>query len=345
MKFLLNAEGTTNKFQQILDKVVDWCTTTGLQILVKLVVALLAWWISFKIINAIFRKIEKKMANSNVDRTIKETLISFSRKGLKLLVLICIISYLGVEMSSIIALITTIGVTIGLALQGSLSNFAGGVIILVMRPFRLGDFVEYDGVSGTVEKIQLFYTTIVTPDNKVIVIPNSKSGSSTIVNYSIKKERRLDMTFSIAYENDFRKAKRIINKVIESHEAVLKDKGTTVRISQHGASSIDIVCRVWTKSSDYWDVKFDMMEQIKLEFDKNNISIPYNQLDVHIKDDAKLPNPIDLDDELVKEELAIEAELIEKKREQKLHDEEEKKLNEEAKNKKISTKIKKIIKM
>lgn len=329
--------------ENIWDTIVNWCTTTGLQILTKLIVALLIWWISFKIINAIFRKIEKKMANKDVDRTIKETLISYSRKALKFLVVIVIITYLGVEMSSIVALITTVGVTVGLALQGSLSNFAGGVVILVMRPFRLGDFVEYDGVSGTVEKIQLFYTTIVTGDNKVIVIPNSKSGSSTIVNYSIKKERRLDLTFSIAYENDFRKAKRIINRYIEQNDMIIQDKGVTVRIASHSASAIDIVCRVWVKSSDYWDLKFDMLEQIKLDFDANGISIPYNQLDVHIKDDKNLPNPIDLDDELVREEIAIEKEITDKKREQRQHDLEEKQHNEDEKNKKVSTKIKKFM--
>ena len=343
MNYLLLSETSNNQIENIWNNIINWCTTTGLQFLTKIVVALLIWWISFKIINAVFRKIEKKMANKDVDRTIKETLISFSRKGLKILVVICIISYLGVEMSSIVALITSIGVTVGLALQGSLSNFAGGVIILIMRPFRLGDFVEYDGVSGTVEKIQLFYTTIVTGDNKVIVIPNSKSGSSTIINYSIKKERRLDLTFSIAYENDFRKAKRIINKFIENNDQILKDKGYTVRINQHNASSIDIVCRVWVNASDYGEVRFDMLEQIKLEFDANGVSIPYNQLDVHIKKDEDMPKPIDLEDKLVQEEIKIEAEQEEneiKNRKQKI---EEKAKKEKEANKKVSTKIKKLM--
>jgi len=342
-KYLLNSDtATTSTFW---DSIVNWCTTTGLQILTKLLVALLIWWISFKVINSIFRKIEKKMANKDVDRTIKESVISLSRKAFKILVIIIIISYLGVEMSSIVALITSVGVTVGLALQGSLSNFAGGILILVLRPFRLGDFIELSGVSGTVEKIQLFYTTICTGDNKTIIIPNSAVSSDTITNYSFKKERRVDFTFGIAYENDYRKAKRIITKILESHELVLKDKDITVRVSNHGASSIDIVARAWAKSGDYWTVKFDVLEEVKYQFDKNNISIPYNQMDVHIKDDSKLPNPIDENDELVKEEIRIEKELAEAKKEQKIHEEEEKVKKVEENNKKFSSKIKKIIKV
>ena len=325
------------------DSVVNWCTTTGLQILTKLIVALLIWWVSFKVINFIFRKADKKMTDKKVDRTIKDAVVGFGRKGLKLLVVVIIISYLGVEMSSIVALITSIGVTVGLALQGSLSNFAGGIIILIMRPFRIGDFVEYDGVSGTVEKIQLFYTTIVSVDNKVIVVPNSKVSSTTVTNYSIKDTRRVDFTFSIAYENDFRKAKRIIHKLVDDHELVLKDKGVTVRIGSHSASSIDIICRAWTKSSDYWDFKFDILEQVKLEFDRNGISIPYNQLDVHIKDEDKMPNPIDENDALVKEEIEIERREYNEKKEKKDAELAKQKAEEEANNKKVGTKIKKIM--
>ena len=162
-------------------------------------------------------------------------------------------------------------------------------------------------------------------------------------NYSIKKIRRVDITFSIAYENDFRKAKRIITKVIENHELVLKDKEPTIRIVAHNTSSIDIVCRVWVKSSDYWEVKFDLLEQVKLAFDKNGISIPYNQLDVHIKDDNNAPKPIDLDDELVQEEIAIEEKVSKQKHDNRVKQEEDLKHEQETKNKKVSTKIKKII--
>ncbi len=335
---LLDENGTS-----IWDRIITWSTTTGLEILRKLLIALLFWWISFKIINLIFRRMEKRLANKEIDRTVKEVTITFSRRALKLLVIIAIIGYLGLEMSSIVALITSIGVTIGLALQGSLSNLAGGIIILIMRPFKLGDYVEYEGVNGTVDKIDLFYTTLVTPDNKVIVVPNSKVSSCTITNYSIKKIRRVDITFSIAYENDFRKAKRIITKVIENHELVLKDKEPTIRIVAHNTSSIDIVCRVWVKSSDYWEVKFDLLEQVKLAFDKNGISIPYNQLDVHIKDDNNAPKPIDLDDELVQEEIAIEEKINQQKHDKRVKQEEDLKHEQETKNKKVSTKIKKII--
>jgi len=342
-KYLLNAE--TNEVATFIDKVVEWCATTGLNILTKLIVALLIWWISFKIINVVFKKLNKKLTEKKVDTTIRETAVGFGRKGLKLLILIVIVTYLGVEMSSIVALITSIGITVGLALQGSLSNFAGGVIILVMRPFRIGDFVEFGGDSGTVEKIQLFYTTLRTADNKVIIVPNSTASSTTITNYSMKDTRRVDMVFSIAYENDFRKAKRIINKAVENHmDMILSDPAPFVNIGAHGASSIDIYCRVWVKSADYWTLKFAMLEEIKLEFDRNGIIIPYNQVDVHIKDDATLPNPIDENDELVKEEIAFEKHAAEEKAEKlALKKAEEERIEQELENKKLSTKIKKIV--
>ncbi len=335
---LLGAESTN-----FWDSIINWCTTTGLQILTKLIVALLIWWVSFRVINFVFKKLDKKMTEKKVDRTIKDSIVGFGRKGLKLLVFIIIIGYLGVEMSSIVALITSIGVTVGLALQGSLSNFAGGIIILIMRPFRIGDFVEYDGESGTVEKIQLFYTTIVTGDNKVIVVPNSKVTNTTVTNYSIKDVRRVDFTFSIAYENDFRKAKRILHKLVDNHEMVLADKGITIRVGAHNASSIDIICRAWTKSADYWDFKFDILEKVKYEFDKNGISIPYNQLDVHIKEDDKLPKPIDEDDVLVKEEIEFENQEYTAKKKKKAEELEKQKAEEEKEEQKVSSKIKKVI--
>ena len=200
-------------------------------------------------------------------------------------------------------------------------------------------------MAGTVEKIQLFYTTLCTGDNKVVVVPNSAVSSDTITNYSLKKIRRVDFTFSIAYENDFRKAKRIIYKILENHEYTLKDKDITVKMLAHSASSIDIGARVWVKSEDYWSLRFDVLETVKLEFDKNNISIPYNQMDIHIKDDKDLPKPIDEDDELVKEEIRLEKEEVELKREQRKQAEIEKLQKEEEKNKKLSTKIKKIMKV
>ncbi len=345
INYLLAEGETASKLSNLWDRFVNWCATDGLRILIKLVVALVLWWVCFKIINLIFRRVEKSLANKNVDKTISQAVVGLSRKGLKLLVLIMIVTYLGVEMSSVVALITSIGVTIGLALQGSLSNFAGGVIILVMRPFKLGDWVEYNGISGTVEKIQMFYTTVVTGDNVVVVVPNGSAASTIIKNYSVKDTRRVDLTFSIAYENDFRKAKRIINKVFENNEMTLKEKGFTVRVANHNASSIDIVARAWVKSGDYWTFKFDMLEQIKLEFDRNGISIPYNQLDVHIKDDDKLPKPIDEEDTLVKEEIEIEERAHKESVEKRELDAQHKKEIEEINNKKASTKIKKFMKV
>ena len=193
--------------------------------------------------------------------------------------------YVGIDTSGLTALIASFGVCVGLAVNGALSNLAGGVLIIVTRPFKVDDYIEAQGVSGTVDEIRITSTKIITPDNKVIYIPNGALSTGTIVNYSEKDTRRVEHTFSIAYENDAVAAMELLKSIVNSHELVLQDPAPTVRMSSHGESSINIVVRVWTKSSDYWTVHFDLLETVKAEFDKAGISIPYNQLDVHIKND------------------------------------------------------------
>ena len=170
----------------------------------------------------------------------------------------------------------------GLAVQGSLSNFAGGVLIILTRPFKIDDYIETQGISGTVEDIHIIYTILRTPDNKVIHIPNGTLANSTITNYSSKDTRRVDFTFSIAYDADYLKAEQIILDICKSHSLVLDDPAPVCRLSEYADSAIKLVLRVWTLSSDYWNVYFDINESVKNEFDAAGISIPYNQLDVHI---------------------------------------------------------------
>ena len=203
--------------------------------------------------------------------------------GAKSLVTICLVGYLGIDTSGLTALIASLGVCIGLAVNGAVANIAGGVLIIITRPFKVDDYIEAQDVSGTVTDIHMTYTKIVTPDNKVVYLPNGALSSGNIINYSEKDTRRVDLTFSIAYENNFEEAKQIITKICESHELILHEKGYTIRVSAHNESSIDITTKVWTKSKDYWTVNFDLLEAIKKAFDENGISIPYNQLDVHIK--------------------------------------------------------------
>lgn len=267
--------------EKILDNIWNWLITEG----IKVILGLIALFVLFKLINIITRKLEKALSKNKVDKTVTITVISIMRKVLKILLIVVFLTFIGIETSSISAVIASIGLTVGLSLQGSLSNLAGGIILLVLRPFKIGDFIECNDGSGTVEKIELFFTYIVTPDNKVIMVPNSTLSNGKIINYNAKKTRRLDLMFSIDYNVDFKKAKLIILNCIKESNLYLVEPEPFVKVKAHGASSIDIVVRVWVKSKDYWDLNFYLQEAIKEAFDNNNISIPFPQMDVHIKND------------------------------------------------------------
>ena len=269
------------KLNEILDTLIGWATTTG----VKVIIALVLLFISFKIVNKIARKIEKRGEKGKLDKTLAKTFAYIFKLGLKCLIAICLIGYVGIDTSGLAALVASIGVCAGLALNGALSNLAGGVLIILTRPFRVDDFIEAQGYSGTVEDIHITCTKLKTPDNKVVYVPNGALSSGTIVNYSEKDLRRVDFTFSIGYGDDFEKAKSIVANIFTAHELVLDNPAPMVRVSEHGASSINLVARCWVKSSDYWTVNFDVIESVKAAFDKEGIEIPFNQLDVHVKND------------------------------------------------------------
>ena len=186
-------------------------------------------------------------------------------------------------MTSMIALISTFGLALGLALQGGLSNIAGGLMILIFKPFKVGDYIDTHTDSGTVVDINIFYTVLLTPDNKEISLPNGSLSNSNIINYSAKKKRRIDLKYTVSYECDIDKVKKVINKVLDNETLILKDEDTFVRLGEHADSALVFYVRVWTLSKDYWDVYFNLNENIKREFDKNNIEIPYPQIDVHMK--------------------------------------------------------------
>ena len=266
-------------WESILNSIVSWATNTG----IKIVIALIVMLISFKIVKWICKKIEKAGEKKRADKTVMRTLAYATGIALRVVIIVCLISYLGIDTSAITALIASFGVCIGLAVNGALSNLAGGVLILVTRPFKVDDFIEAQGVSGTVADIHITCTKIVTGDNKVVYVPNGSLANGNIINYSEKETRRVDFEFSIAYNADCEKAKAIITDILTSHELVLKDKEPFVKMAAHGASAIVIKARAWTKSGDYWTVNFDVLEAVKKEFDKNGIEIPFNQLDVHIK--------------------------------------------------------------
>ncbi len=267
----------------IWTSILSWATNTGVKILIALILLL----VTFRLTTVLTRRFEKKLLSGKhkVDKTLTSTLMYVLRIVIKVLVVICLIGYLGIDTSGLTALIASLGVCFGLAVNGAVSNIAGGVLILITRPFRIDDFIEASGHSGTVEDIHITHTKIRTGDNKVIYIPNGTLSSDTITNYSIKDIRRVDLTFSIAYSNDFEKAKKIIADLCEAHALILKDPAPFVRVSEHSGSSINLVTRVWVKQADYWQVHFDLLESVKTAFDQNGIEIPFEQLDVHVKKD------------------------------------------------------------
>ncbi len=269
------------ELQERINTVIDRVITSG----VKIAVALAVLFISFKIINVIGRKIERTAENRSVDKTVMRTAAYIFRTGMKITVAICLVGYVGVDTSALTALITSFGVCVGLAVNGAVSNLAGGVLMILTRPFRIDDFIEAQGYSGTVVDIHITNTKLRTPDNKIIYIPNGPLSSGSIVNYSLQETRRVDEVFSVSYAADFNKARSILSELYENHPLVLKEPAPFIRMSKHTASSINITTRAWVKSEDYFTVKFDMIELVKERFDAEGIEIPFGQLDVHIKKD------------------------------------------------------------
>lgn len=221
-----------------------------------------------------------------IDKTVHSFLNSLVTIVLKLFTIVIVLSVLGIPMTSIITVIGTAGVAIGLALQSSLSNIAGGFIILFTKPIEVGDFIESNGTSGTVSAINILYTQITTPDNQEAFIPNGLVANNKITNISKLGKRRLDLDFAIAYENDLEKAKAAINKVLDRSKFTLKDCDSVVKLGGHGTNGLIIHIRAWVHPDNYWDLYYEIYEQVKIEFEANSITIPHNQLDVHVINNA-----------------------------------------------------------
>lgn len=252
---------------------------------IKVVIAAVLLVVTFKLINYISRRIERCGENGRLDKTLARAFAYVFKLGFKALIVICLIGFVGIDTSGFTALIVSLGAGIGLAMNGALSNLAGGILIVLTRPFRVDDFIEAQSYSGTVEDIHITNTKLRTPDNKVVFIPNGPLSSNTIVNYSVKNTRRVDFSFFIGYRDDFDNAKRILKDICSSHSLVLTEPAPLIRVTSHGESGIEIAVRVWVESENYWNVKYDILESVKVEFDKNGIEIPYRQLDIHLKKD------------------------------------------------------------
>ena len=265
-------------WSQVWQAIVEWAVTVGL----KLILAIIIMIVSFKILNSFSKRILKRLEKRKADPTLSRVLVNVTRLSLKIVIVLCLVGFLGVQTSSIAAVLASMGVGIGLAVQGTLSNFAGGIILIVMRPFKLDDFIVAQGEQGFVEDIKLFYTVIRTTDNRVVYIPNGSLANGVIVNNSVKELRRLDIVMSVSYDSNVELAKNLLKKVMNNHVLVLKDQQIFAEVTEYGNSSIDITTRCWVKNGDYWPVKFDLLREFKNEFDENHIEIPFNQLDVTI---------------------------------------------------------------
>ena len=266
--------------ETIVKRIIDWTFTGG----IKLIIGTLAIVIGFKIINKLSKRFINLAEKRNVDMTLIKFIESFISYTLKiLLVLIIAGSYWKLELSGLAAIVASAGVAIGLALQGSLSNFAGGFIILLLRPFKVGDYIQTGQFEGTVEQIGVFYTSLTTIDNKVVLIPNGSLSNGSLVNYSAKDTRRVDLVFAVSYESDILKVRGILKDIVQQHRLVLDYPEPFVGLLEQADSSLNFAVRVWVNTPDYWTVYFDLLEEVKLRFDKEEISIPYPQIDLHLK--------------------------------------------------------------
>jgi small conductance mechanosensitive channel len=262
----------------LLEKAYEFLMVYGLKI-----VAAIAIFIIGRIgISVLVRLIGRMLKRSNADETLVKFLISLTRITLLTFLFIMVLGALGVQTASFIAVLGAAGLAVGFALQGSLSNFASGVMLIIFRPFKAGDYVEAGGTSGTVEQIAIFSTIMKTPDNKRVIIPNSKITGDTITNYSAMDTRRIDMVFGIGYGDDIKKAKDILTQLVTADSRVLKDPAPVVAVLELADSSVNFAVRPWVKTADYWDLYFDLTEKVKLTFDQQGISIPFPQTDVHL---------------------------------------------------------------
>lgn len=259
----------------------DWITFF-IDKAVPVVMAILTLIIGLSLINVFNRLLTRQVEKSKMDESLKPFLLSVFSVVMKILLIIVVISILGIPTASFVAVLGAGSLAIGLAFQGALSNLAGGVLLLTMRPFKVGDYIEGSGYSGTVKAIQILYTELITPDNKMIYIPNGTLSNSGIVNYSVHDTRRVDFTFGVGYETDTQHVLNVLERIINSHELVMSDPEPFIRLSAHGDSAVEYVARVWVKSEDFWTVHFDVLQEVKKSFDQEGISIPYPQMDIHM---------------------------------------------------------------
>ena len=265
------------EIQTVLTSMVTWCVNAGWNI----IGAVIIYFVGRFLINLIMRLVRTIMEKRQIEASVKTFLLSFINITLTILVLIAVVSRLGVETTSFAALLASAGVAVGMALSGNLNNFAGGLIVLLLKPFKVGDFIEAQGQTGTVKAIQIFHTIITTVDNRDVFIPNGALSSGTVINYSINPIRRLEWTVAVEYNEDYDKVEQVVKRIISEDPRILQDPAPFVALKELADSSVNIVIRCWVKGADYWDVNFDMNRNIYATFNREGIGFPFPQITVH----------------------------------------------------------------
>jgi small conductance mechanosensitive channel len=265
-------------FNNIIPNLQAFAALYGLKIIGAIVIFVVGRWVA----RALRNMIKKMMAKGNVDETLISFVGNLTYIALLAFVIIAALSQLGIQTTSFIAVIGAAGLAIGLALQGSLANFAAGVLMIIFRPFKAGDYIEGAGVAGVVEEVQIFATQLKTPDNKTIIVPNAKMMGDNITNYSAKDTRRVDMVIGVGYGDDLKKVREILEDILAKDDRILEDPAPTIGVLELGDNSVNFAVRPWVKTEDYWGAYFDVTETVKRRFDEEGISIPYPQRDVHL---------------------------------------------------------------
>lgn len=265
-------------FNNIIPDLQAFAAFYGIKIIAAIVIFVVGRWVARALRNAT----KKMMAKGNVDETLISFVGNLTYIALLAFVIIAALNQLGIQTTSFIAVIGAAGLAIGLAWQGSLANFAAGVLMIIFRPFKAGDYIEGAGVAGTVEEIQIFATQLKTPDNKTIIVPNAKMMGDNITNYSAKDTRRMDMVIGVGYGDDLKKVREILEDILAKDDRFLEDPAPTIGVLELGDNSVNFAVRPWVKKEDYWGAYFDVTETVKRRFDEEGISIPYPQRDVHL---------------------------------------------------------------
>ncbi len=277
-----NLPGLGLDWNTVWDQLLLMLQTTGVEFVKNLVIALIIFYVGRWIVGLIVRGIATVMQKSNMDKTLETFICNLVRMTLIIFVVIAAVNQLGVQTTSLIAVLAAAGLAVGLALQGSLSNFASGVLIVLFRPYKVGDFIEAAGVAGSVEDVQILTTVLTTGDNKRVILPNSQIMGSIITNYSSNDQRRIDLVIGVSYDDDIDKVRNELKALVAADDRILDDPACLIAVSELADSSVNFILRPWVKTSDYSAVKFSLTEAIKKRFDEVGISFPFPQHDVHL---------------------------------------------------------------